>query len=142
MNGLSELVEFILPYILISFGLLFFIFTFIVKKKIKLLTIFLCAICAFLFFQLKSCEKENYKKNQLEQVGIYYLTQYQNCDNCYAILKENMTYNIVKNRKIVESGKWHYEIGGDYFITYLENGNQLGSGNYEYGKYVLKYKQE
>ncbi|MFL5748428.1 MAG: hypothetical protein ACJ751_27395 [Niastella sp.] len=51
-----------------------------------------------------------------------------------------MTYIIVSKGKIVETSIWHYEMGGDYFITFLNNdSDQLGSGAYAYKDYKLKY---
>lgn len=141
MNGLGELVFLILPYFLLINALGFFIGTFIVKKKIKILTMLFCVGFIFLFFKFKSFEKDSYIIDQQRQVGVYYLTQYPNCNNCFVTLKENMTYEIIKDKKVVEAGKWHHVIGGDYSITYLgDGGRQLGSGDYEYEKYVLKYQ--
>jgi hypothetical protein len=93
-----------------------------------------------MFFIFKSCQDNNYKNNQLDQVGIYYLTNYPNCDSCYIELNENMTYKIINKGQKVKNGDWHYESGGDYWITYL-NGerDQLGSGTYSYTNYKLKY---
>ena len=63
-------------------------------------------------------------------------------NSCYLELRENMTYIVVDKGKIIESSNWHYEVGGDYFITYLDNDrHQLGSGNYSYERYKLKYSE-
>ena len=57
------------------------------------------------------------------------MTTYRNCDSCYLELKENMTCIVVNKGKIIEQSNWHYEVGGDYWITYLDNDkHQLGSG--------------
>jgi hypothetical protein len=49
---------------------------------------------------------------------------------------------VFNNNKEVEKGDWHYEVGGDYWITYL-NGRKsiLGEGIYSYQKYNLKYSE-
>jgi hypothetical protein len=53
-----------------------------------------------------------------------------------------MTYKIYSNKAVIEEGNWNHKSGGDYWITTLENKGQLGSGEYAYKKYKLKYKQQ
>lgn len=142
MNGLGELILYVIYYFLLATGLIFLILTFFVKRKIKFITIIFSVISIFLFFQFKSCKEENYKIVQKRQVGIYYLTEYPNCKDCFVRLNDNMTYDVVKNDKIIETSNWHYEIGQDYFITYMNNGkDQLGYNRFSYDKYKKKYNE-
>ena len=143
MNGLGELILYIIYYFLLASGLVFLILTFIVKRKMKFITIILSVISIFLFFQFKSCKKENYKIVQKREVGIYYLTQYPDCNNCFVRLNENMTYDVVKNDTVIETGNWHTEIGQDYWITYMNNDkDQLGCNRFSYDKYKKKYAED
>lgn len=140
MPALGELFIYLI-YVFLVLGAVGFIYlTFYLKKSRKPWTILGCILCCFLFFNYRSCLKDAYKRSQLTQVGIYYLTEYPNCDNCKLELKEDMTYEVRSNGKVIEKSNWHYEVGGDYWITYLNNDNHhLGSGNYAYKEYDLKY---
>lgn len=85
---------------------------------------------------------ENYRANQLSVVGVYFLTSYPNCEACVLELREDKSYTVVDNRRVVEQSNWHHEVGGDYWITYLDSDkSQLGTGRYKYERYVLKYSQ-
>ena len=142
MSALSELIPYGIYIFLALFCLGFLILTFTSPKPTRPWTFIGSACFAFLFFKFKSCEKEQYRQNQLDHVGIYWLTEYPNCNSCYLELKEDMTYVIVNKAKIVETSNWHYEMGGDYFITFLNNDrDQLGSGAYAYRDYKLKYQR-
>ena len=142
MSALGELFIYVIYFVLGLACIIFLLLTFTSKKSIKPWTLIASILFCFLFFTFKSCQKENYKQNQLSVVGTYYLTSYPNCDSCYLELRENMTYIVVDKGKIIESSNWHYEVGGDYFITYLDNDrHQLGSGDYSYERYKLKYSE-
>ena len=85
-------------------------------------------------------QKQLYRNSQLDKVGIYYLTNNPKCELCYLELKEDMTYTIINKGEVIEKSNWHFESGGDYWITYLDNDkSQLGFGNYEYKHYKQKY---
>lgn len=97
----------------------------------------------FLIVRFNACEKEDQKKSQLEHVGIYYLTNYPNCEHCILVLNEDQTCQVTSNDSILEKSNWHFESGGDYWITYIgTDGRQLGSGIYTYKRYKLKYPGE
>lgn len=113
------------------------------KKSYKPWTLFCSILCCFLFFSYKSCFDKAYQQSQLNHVGFYYLIQYPNCDSCILELKEDMTYEIRNKGRIIEKSNWHYESGGDYWITWLDNDKkQLGSGDYAYEHYKLKYARQ
>lgn len=140
MSALGEVLIYVIYFILGLSCIAFLLLTFSSKKYKKIWTIIASVIFGYLFFYFKSCQQQNYKQNQLSVVGTYYLTNYPDCNSCYLELKEDKTYVIVNKGKIVESSNWHYEVGGDYWITYLDNDKcQLGFGNYIYRDYKLKY---
>lgn len=141
ISALSELLVYMLYIVLGLACLLFFGIAITGKGKNKIWAGIAGLLFIYLIFQYKSYLSDSYKKSQLSQVGFYYLSNYPNCDTCVLELKENQTYEIKKNGLIIEQSNWQYNIGGDYFILYLDNKkHQLGSGDYTYGKYVLKYK--
>ena len=143
MSALGELFIYIIYIGLGLASLLFLILTFTSKKRDKIWAAFATLFFGFLLIGFKSCQSNNYKNNQLNQVGLYYLTDYPNCDSCVIELKENQTYEVRTYGEIVEQSNWHYEVGGDYFITYLDNDNyQLGVGKFVYKKYKLKYQRK
>ena len=129
MAGLGELIILLIQW---GLGLLAFVFLFLVfkvKPKEKVWMLAGSLFSYFLFFSFRSHLNDLYLDNQRDQVGIYYLTNYPDCDNCILELKEDHTYEVRDDYKILEQSDWHYESGGDYWITYLDNDNhQLGSG--------------
>ena len=142
MSAFGELFIYLIYVLLGLTGVVFFLWTYTSKKVRKPWTLLGGLFFTFLLFYFKSCQNENYKRNQLSQVGKYYLTDYPNCKSCYIELKENMTYNVIDDGKIIETSNWHYESGGDYWITYLDNDKyQLGNGKFNYKKYELKYSK-
>lgn len=143
MSALGELFIYVIYFVLGAAGIIFLVLTFTAKKSMKLWTLIGSLFFGYLFFHFKSYQDYIYKQNQLSVVGTYYLTSYPNCDSCYLELKENMIYIVVDKGKILKQSKWHYEVGGDYWITYLDNDRyQLGSGQYSYDRYELKYSEE
>ncbi|MES2662385.1 MAG: hypothetical protein V4629_03685 [Pseudomonadota bacterium] len=140
MSALGELLIYFIYFVLGLGTLLFLALTFTAKRTIRVWAGLGTLFLGFLLFSFKSCQSDNYKENQLSQVGLYYLTDYPNCDSCIIELKENQTYEVTKHGQIIERSDWHYEVGGDYWITYLDNNNyQLGSGKFAYKKSKLKY---
>jgi hypothetical protein len=141
MSALGELFIYVIYAVLAMACIISLLLSFTSKKQTKPWAFIASLLFAFLFFGFRSCQKSNYKENQLSVVGTYYLTSYPSCDSCYLELKEDMTYLVMNKGKIVESSNWYYEVGGDFFITYLNNDKyQLGSGNYSYKDYTLKYR--
>ena len=141
MSAIGEIIIYIIYIVLGLPCVILLIVTITADKSIKLWTLIASLLFGLLLFSFKSCQDNHYKKNQLSVVGIYYLTNYPKCDSCLLELKEDMTFTIEKNGKVIEQSNWHYEVGGDYWITYLNNDrSQLGSGEYAYEDYKLKYK--
>lgn len=142
MSAFVELLIYFI-YFILGFGtLLFLAWAFTTKRKTKIWAILAALFFGILFFSFKSCQDGYYKKNQISKVGQYNLTDYPNCTSCIIELKENQTFEVTNSGKIIEQGNWHYEVGGDYWITYLDNDNyQLGSGKFAYKKYKLKYNE-
>jgi hypothetical protein len=142
-SGLTELIKYFIYIILFANCIFFLVFSLVSEKnKFSNFKFGFSLICGFLLIFLKTCVNYNYNRSQLTQVGIYYLTDYPSCKSCRIELKENLKYIVFNNNKEVEKGDWHYEVGGDYWITYL-NGRKsiLGEGIYSYQKYNLKYSE-
>jgi hypothetical protein len=140
MSALGELLIYFIYFVLGLGSLLFLALAFISKRTTKIWASLAALFFGSLFFSFRSWQNDNYKKNQLSQVGKYYLTDYPNCNSCIIELKENLTYEVTNSGKIIEQSNWHFEVGGDYWITYLDNDNyRLGSGKFTYKKYKLKY---
>jgi hypothetical protein len=143
MSAISELIVLLIFVLLGVCGLAFIFLTFKVRRSNKPWTLLTSFLFIFLIFCFRSCEINGYKNSQLHQVGIYYLTNFPNCDDCILELKEDMTYQVRSKNKVIENSNWHFESGGDYWITYLDNDrSQLGSGDYAYKKYHLKYPEQ
>ena len=139
MSALRELFVYAILILLGLIALFFLIQTFKVKPRFRPIMLISSFVFCYLCFSYKSCLTDSYANSQKRQVGLYFLTNYPNCDNCILELKEDLTYTVKQNEKILETSNWHYESGGDYWITYLDNDrHQLGSGDYRYKKYKLK----
>ena len=143
MSAIGELIVWCI-FILLGLGsIVLFIFTFTIKRSLKpwtfLGSIFLC----FLFFSYRASINYAYRQKQLDQVGIYYLTAYPSCTDCILELKEDLTYEIRREDKIIKKSNWHFESGGDYWITWLDNEKyQLGYGDYSYKSFKLKFVKQ
>jgi hypothetical protein len=98
-----------------------------------------CIFFSVLFYVFWSHMNKIQRKAELEQVGVYYLTAYPNCEYCVLELKKDLTYDVRNNGQIIEKSDWHYKSGGDYWITYLDGKNhQLGNGYFEYERSELR----
>ena len=97
----------------------------------------LVALIVFWVYQYRVKRAED-----MEQVGTYYLLNYPNCDSCRVKLHANYTFEVTDNKKIYERGEWFYQSGADYWGVYLNEGYQLGSGIYEYRRYILNYPEK
>ena len=84
------------------------------------------------FLMLYGEKKICIMKEGLERKGIYLLTDYPNCPNCELELKSWFRYEVRNGNTIIESGKWKYRRGGDYWITYIGQNGQLGADNFKY----------
>lgn len=96
------------------------------------------SVIFFAFFSWMVVSKTNAKRNaELERAGTYHLTAYPNCNSCKAVLHEDNTYDIITRDSILAKGNWHFAMGGDYLIIYL-NGekNQMGNGDYQYDSFI------
>src|SRR4051812_18554249 len=82
MAALGELIVLFIFLLLGLAAIVFLILTFTAKKSSKPWTLLGSIFFCVLLFSYKSCLNEAYKKSQLDQVGIYYLTKYPNCDSC------------------------------------------------------------
>ena len=142
--GISALSEFTpyFCYALFIIGLIRFLL-FLLKAKNKASKIFWGFVIILCLVALKSCMTdfdEGPRQAQLAQVGTYHLTNYYGRKTCIATLKEDSTFVIANQDTILERGDWHYESGGDYWITYLHGHNeQLGANDYAYDTWHLKY---
>jgi len=139
MAAIGELIIYFI-YFILGLSFVTFLILSLTSKKTKKPFMIISIFFGLLMIIFKSCQYKGYINDQKEQVGIYYLTKYPNCNSCYIELKEDMTYVIEKSGGIIKKGTWHHESGGDYWITYLDGENyQLGSGDFSYTDYKLKY---
>jgi hypothetical protein len=140
MSAFGALLIYAVYFVLGIFCLVFLVLTFTGGRKTRVVTGTATIFFGLSLFIFKSCQSHKYEENQLSKVGLYYLTQYPGCASCVMELKEHQIYEVTSNGKIIESGDWHYEAGGDYWITFLDHDEyQLGSGKFAYGQYKLKY---
>ena len=134
MSAISELFGFAIYFFLIIGSVTFFVSAWLSRAKSKR-TIYTILAILFLVISIVSfvSSKMAFHKWESEHVGVYYLNEYPNCIDCELELKANKTFIVSEGKKILEKGDWHFEVGGDYFIVYL-NGedDQLGSGRFKY----------
>lgn len=143
LSAISDLIPYLIFVFLGLAAIFFLVSTFKANRSAKPWTLICSAFFCFLIFKFNSWLKERYEKGQLDHVGIYYLTDYPNCDHCILELKEDKTYQVSNNDTVLEKSNWHFESGGDYWITYLDNDrSQLGGGQYAYKRYRLKYARQ
>jgi hypothetical protein len=72
------------------------------------------------------------QRTEEEYVGTYSLSAYPHCPTCVLQLRPDRRFEIRQGSIVKEQGRWHYESGGDYFIVYINENEQLGHGNYAY----------
>lgn len=87
----------------------------------------------------------NYRSEKIaeqDELGVYQLTDYPGCYLCTLELQENNVFVVRQRNSIRETGTWRYESGRDYWITYLNKYDQLGSGKYRYKEYHLKHSRQ
>ena len=143
MSGTGELFVWLIYVFLFANGFIFLWLGFVSKRKFLKLIYAAISVSFFVLLVLYIYHlKSGHRQSELEYVGAYRLTDYPNCDTCIAILKENNSFDILKGHTIIETGNWHYESGGDYFIVYIgEEKEQLGSGRFKYEHYKNKFNQ-
>jgi hypothetical protein len=73
-----------------------------------------------------------FKVAEDEYIGTYPLTNYPSCPTCVLYLQPDNHYEVRQDATVKEEGPWRYEAGGDYWIVYINEMGQLGSGKYEY----------
>jgi hypothetical protein len=104
------------------------------KLTSSIILVIVCSFWGYLMFSYYSGEN----KAEKAQIRICQLTAYPNCHPCELELKENKTFVVRQNKSIREIGTWHFESGQDYWITYLNEYGQLGTGKYSYQESHLK----
>lgn len=97
----------------------------------------LAALLTFFVFRSYHIDKDW----ELAELGTYQLTNYPSCQPCLLELREDNIFVVRQNDSIRETGRWRFESGQDYWITYLNETDQLGSGKYRYSDYYLKHPQ-
>jgi hypothetical protein len=81
----------------------------------------------------------NHREAEWKYVGVYYLTEYPNCDACFLILNKNNFYSVINQDNEIEKGKWKYRSGGDYWTVDIGVNGQLGTGNFKYNRSEKKF---
>jgi hypothetical protein len=101
-------------------------------STLKLACLRKAGIGSFLFLCFAGNNYQNHKNAEAEYVGIYTLTSYPNCAACRLYIEPDNYYEVRESRTVKERGEWRYESGGDYWIVYVNEDEQLGVGNYSY----------
>ncbi|MBO2011004.1 hypothetical protein [Hymenobacter negativus] len=141
MVNVAILFRVLLFYFLPGVYALRFLFLFVTaqstpkKRKAALGFVGMIALLAFFIFSSYRVDK-NWERNEL---GTYQLTAYPNCRPCELELRENNVFVVRQQDSIRETGHWRFESGQDYWITYLNEYDQLGRGKYSYTKYHLTH---
>ena len=141
MWAIGALLVYVIYFILALLGFSFWANAYMsTERTSKILSSIAGLIFVGLIVWLKICQFQDRRQENLEAVGIYYLTNYPDCNSCSIELKEDLTYAVLKTNAVLETGDWHTDSYADFWATYL-NGerDQLGSGKYEYKTYALKY---
>ncbi len=105
--------------------------------KLKASIVLAMVICFWSYLTFYHYDSEN--KAVRAQVGTYQLTHYPGCYPCELELKEDNKFVVRQHNSIRETGTWRFESGQDYWITYLNESGQLGTGNYRYQENHLKH---
>lgn len=132
MSALGELFVFII-YIFLTLPILFGIGLLILNRnRIKPRHFIILLACSIPLFVFSYNQYSNHRKAELKYVGEYKLTHYPDCETCILKLYKNNHYSVKHNDNELESGKWQYRSGGDYFIVDIGKYGQLGSGKYKH----------
>ncbi|MBF9220492.1 hypothetical protein [Hymenobacter ruricola] len=105
------------------------------RRKAAVGFVALVALPAYFVFNRYRVDQEW----EQQELGTYQLTNYPNCRPCELELRENNVFVVRQQDAVRETGRWHFESGQDYWITYLNEYDQLGSGKYSYTNYHLKH---
>lgn len=133
MNGTSEFVYFAVYAFFAILGFVFLKTAWRLRSSYKSLTFLLFGILAILMIPYCKSEFASMRrKAELEYVGRYCLISYPNCKTCTLDLKKENTYTVKNGDTLIENGKWHFESGQDFWIVYIGDHGQLGSGEYLY----------
>ena len=134
MGSLGILILYFFYGIIVLIGLFFLKLAFASNFKLLRIVYSSLAFCSFSF--LVFCiylQWQKHRKEELQYVGIYYLTEYPNCPACVAVLKKNNTYKVLDGEDVIEKGNWRFESSGDYWVLYMGNDEyRLGSGKFSY----------
>jgi len=106
------------------------------KRRITLLIILSVPIIMFRYKQVS-----NHRQAELQYVGTYYLTDYQNCKSCVLKLRDDNTYSVLNGKEETENGAWKYLSGGDFWIVEIGKHGQLGTGEYNYNRKENNFKK-
>ncbi|HEX8425918.1 hypothetical protein [Hymenobacter sp.] len=82
----------------------------------------------------------NHLKAEADQTGVYQLSSYPDCASCVLELKPHNYYEVRQGQIVKEQGPWRFESGDDNWIVYLNEDDQLGTGQYSYNDYTLRDK--
>ncbi len=134
MSTIGELIIFLI-YFILSIPIFIFLIGLIKSKgkQIKKRLIWLIISTVLLIFY-SYAQYSSHRKAELDYVGIYQLTEYPDCDSCILELNSDNLYIVREKQNIMEKGKWKYKSEGDYWIVYLGEFGQLGTGKYRYEK--------
>ncbi len=135
MSAIGELIVFLI-YFILSIPILIFLIG-LIKSKGKQITkkrLIWLIISTILLILYGYAQYSSHRKAELDYVGIYQLTEYPDCDSCILELMSDNYYIVREKQNIIEKGRWKYKSGGDYWIVYLGEFGQLGTGKFRYEK--------
>src|SRR3569833_2611328 len=138
MSALGELLILVAYVVLIVTGFILAVKIFTAKKAFAKICFAAGSVFFFMFvLWLIVGTRTARRAAELERAGTYHLTSYPNCNSCKAVLLEDNTYIILNRDSVLAKGDWHFEMGGDYLIIYLNGENdQMGNGDYQYDSFV------
>ncbi len=105
------------------------------RRKAAVGVVALSALLIFFVFRSYRVDKDW----EQAELGTYHLTHYPNCRPCELELRENNAFVVRQHDSMRETGHWRFESVQDYWITYLNESDQLGNGKYQYTEYHLKH---
>jgi hypothetical protein len=141
MEFLGELLVYVIYGGIISFGILLGYQACVLKRTFARVLFAFGSLICFAFAGYTYISDKNYTRAmELQHAGTYRLTNYPNCSPCKAVLNEDNTYKVVSEDSVFEKGDWHFEMGDDYLIVFVNGKNdQMGGGRFEYDTFMDKH---
>lgn len=131
MTGAGELIDLIFCSVFTLLGLAALVFILLSKnfaKRILFLFIFLVIVCIVLL--TIHDDRIDYLKYRADHLGTYYLVSYPKCSTCVLVLKDDNTFEVKQQNRILEKGAWDLKFNYNFCMN--NDGDQLGTGRFQY----------